>query len=91
MIHPAYARSRQFVTMFVDEAKIALGLNHPNIVQVFDFGAVDGTYFLAMEHVEGLDLLRLLQDCAAQGRRIPHGLCCYIGQQLCKGPRLRPP
>ncbi|MEZ4367912.1 MAG: protein kinase [Kofleriaceae bacterium] len=84
-IHPAYARSRQFVTMFVDEAKIALGLNHPNIVQVFDFGAVDDTYFLAMEHVEGLDLLRLLQDCAAQRRRIPYGLSCYVVQQVAKG------
>ena len=42
-IHPAFARSRQFVAMFVDEAKIALGLNHPNIVQVFDFGAVGET------------------------------------------------
>jgi len=60
-IHTAYARSRQFVTMFVDEAKIALGLNHPNIIQVFDFGAVGDTYFLAMEYVEGMDLLRLLR------------------------------
>src|SRR5690242_8409639 len=49
-IHPAFARSRQFVSMFVDEAKIALGLNHPNIVQVFDFGAVGEHYFLAMEY-----------------------------------------
>ena len=63
-IHTAYARSKQFVTMFVDEAKIALGLNHPNIIQVFDFGAVADTYFLAMEYVEGMDLLRLLQEAA---------------------------
>ena len=63
-IHTAYARSRQFVTMFVDEAKIALGLNHPNIIQVFDFGAVGDTYFLAMEYVEGIDLLKLLQEAA---------------------------
>ncbi len=39
-IHTAYARSKQFVTMFRDEAKIALGLNHPNIIQVFDYGVV---------------------------------------------------
>ena len=84
-IHPAYAKSRQFVAMFVDEAKIALGLNHPNIVQVFDFGAVGDTYFLAMENVEGLDLLRLLQDCAKERRRIPYGLAAYIVQQLGKG------
>ncbi|MBP6628497.1 MAG: protein kinase [Kofleriaceae bacterium] len=84
-IHPAYARSRQFVTMFIDEAKIALGLNHPNIIQVFDFGAVGDTYFLAMEYVEGGDLLRLLQDCAHQRRRIPYGLSAYVAQQVAKG------
>ncbi|NVB78792.1 MAG: tetratricopeptide repeat protein [Kofleriaceae bacterium] len=84
-IHTAYARSRQFVTMFVDEAKIALGLNHPNIIQVFDFGAVGDTYFLAMEHVEGLDLLRLLQEAAKARVRLPYGLSAYIVQQLAKG------
>src|SRR6476646_6870727 len=84
-IHTAYARSRQFVTMFVDEAKIALGLNHPNIIQVFDFGAVGDTYFLAMEHVEGVDLLRLLQEAAKARVRLPYGISSYIVQQLAKG------
>src|SRR3569623_984895 len=84
-IHTAYARSRQFVTMFVDEAKIALGLNHPNIIQVFDFGAVGDTYFLAMEYVEGLDLLRLLQEAAKARVRVPYGISAYIVQQLASG------
>ena len=84
-IHTAYARSRQFVTMFVDEAKIALSLNHPNIIQVFDFGAVGDTYFLAMEYVEGMDLLRLLQEAAKARLRLPYGLSAYIVQQLAKG------
>jgi eukaryotic-like serine/threonine-protein kinase len=84
-IHTAYARSRQFVTMFVDEAKIALGLNHPNIIQVFDFGAVGDTYFLAMEYVEGMDLLRLLQEAAKARQRLPYGISGYIVQQLAKG------
>src|SRR5215471_9075773 len=84
-IHTAYARSRQFVTMFVDEAKIALGLNHPNIIQVFDFGAVGDTYFLAMEYVEGIDLLRLLQEAAKARLRLPYGLSAYVVQQLAKG------
>jgi serine/threonine protein kinase/tetratricopeptide (TPR) repeat protein len=84
-IHPAFARSRQFVSMFVDEAKIALGLNHPNIVQVFDFGAVGDTYFLAMEHVDGLDLLRLLQELIAQRQRLPYGVAAYIVQQAARG------
>src|SRR3954464_11505295 len=84
-IHTAYARSRQFVTMFVDEAKIALGLNHPNIIQVFDFGCIGDTYFLAIEYVEGLDLLKLLQEAAKARLRLPYGLSAYIVQQLAKG------
>jgi eukaryotic-like serine/threonine-protein kinase len=84
-IHSAYARSRQFVTMFIDEAKIALGLNHPNIIQVFDFGAVGDTYFLAMEFVEGFDLLKLLQECAKAKMRIPYGISAYVVQQVAKG------
>jgi len=84
-IHPAFARSRQFAAMFVDEARIALGLNHPNIVQVFDFGQMGETYFLAMEYVEGLDLLRLMQEVARRRMAIPFGLCAYIVQQVAKG------
>src|SRR5450432_1815760 len=84
-IHTAYAKSRQFVAMFVDEAKIALGLNHPNIIQVFDFGAVGDTYFLAMEYVEGIDLLKLLQEAAKARVRLPYGISTYIVQQMVKG------
>ena len=69
-IHSAYARSRQFATMFRDEAMIALGLNHPNIIQVFDYGQVGDTFFLAMEYVEGLDLLKLLQEAARARLRV---------------------
>src|SRR5215210_3535021 len=63
-IHSAYARSNQFASMFKDEANIALGLNHPNVIQVFDYGVVGDTYFLAMEYVEGVDLLKVLQEAA---------------------------
>jgi predicted ATPase len=84
-IHSAYARSQQFAVMFKDEAKIALGLNHPNIIQVFDYGAVGDTYFLAMEYVEGLDLLRVLQEAARARQRLPYGISAYVVQQLAKG------
>ncbi len=84
-IHSAYARSKQFAGMFKDEAMIAVGLNHPNIIQVFDYGTVGDTYFLAMEYVEGLDLLKLLQEAAKARQRIPYGLSAYIVQQVAKG------
>jgi eukaryotic-like serine/threonine-protein kinase len=84
-IHPAFARSPHFVRMFVDEAKIALGLNHPNIVQVFDFGQVGPTFFLSMEYLEGVDLLRLMQEGAKVGRRVPYLISAYVVQQMAKG------
>jgi serine/threonine protein kinase/predicted ATPase len=84
-IHPAYARSKQFLSMFVDEAKIALSLNHPNIVQVFDFGQVGQTFFLAMEFIDGVDLLRVLQETARAGKRVPLDIAAYVVQQVAKG------
>ena len=50
------AQSPYFVDMFVQEARINALLHHPNIVQVFDFGNVGGTYFLAMEYLRGRDV-----------------------------------
>ena len=53
---PSFARSSKFITMFVDEAKVAMRLNHPNIVQVYAFEQSSGEFLLAMELVDGLDL-----------------------------------
>lgn len=84
-IHTAQERSAHFVSMFVDEAKIALDLNHPNIVQVFDFGQVGDTFFLAMEYVAGVDGLHILQELLKQKRRMPINLCAYVVQEMAKG------
>src|SRR5688500_8671056 len=83
-IHPAFARSRQFAAMFVDEARVSLGLNHPNIVQVFDFGQIGESWYLAMEYVEGFDLLRLEQEAQRRRLAVPHGLAAYAVQQIAK-------
>lgn len=84
-IHPAHARSPQFLSMFVEEAKIALSLNHPNIVQVFDFGQVGQTFFLAMEFIEGVDVLRVLKEQRAQNKPVPMDIAAFIVQEAAKG------
>jgi eukaryotic-like serine/threonine-protein kinase len=60
-ILPEYARLESFSRMFADEAKIAALLTHPNIVQVFDFGQIDGQYYLAMEWIQGQSLDRVMK------------------------------
>src|SRR4051812_11663406 len=83
-IHPSLAETPQFRQMFEDEAKVAVNLNHPNIVQTFGYGQIGPTYYLAMEHVEGVDLLRILNAAVEVNARIPFGLCAYLGQQVAK-------
>jgi serine/threonine protein kinase/predicted ATPase len=84
-IHSSLGEAPQFRAMFEDEAKIGVLLNHPNIVQTFSYGQLAHTYFLAMERVEGIDLLRLIHAAAAAGRKVPPGLSAYVGQQVAKG------
>jgi tRNA A-37 threonylcarbamoyl transferase component Bud32 len=60
-ILPHKTRDQNFVTMFLDEARVAATLDHPNIVQIYDVGAIDGEYFIAMEYLIGEDLLELVR------------------------------
>jgi len=55
-ILPHLARDKQFVAMFLDEARIAARISHPNVCQVFELGEIEGSYFLAMEYLEGVPL-----------------------------------
>ncbi len=82
---PSFARSAKFISMFIDEAKVAMRLNHPNIVQVYAFEQVKREFLLAMEFVDGLDLGRLVGAARRAGKRIPHGLCAYIVQEVARG------
>ena len=61
VIHPDYADDQRFVQMLVDEAKITVKLNHPNIAQTFDLGKIDNCYFISMEFVDGADFFQILK------------------------------
>jgi serine/threonine-protein kinase len=84
-ILPHLAEDEKFVNMFIDEARIASLLQHPNLVQVFDFGQVDGRYYIAMEHVRGVDCSRLMRRAARRGLTIPTPLGVHIIGEVLRG------
>src|SRR5262247_452596 len=61
-LFPEYAREPSFVERFRREAQAAAGLNHPNIVSIYDWGQESGTYFIVMEYVEGRSLRDLMRS-----------------------------
>ncbi|MCB9707781.1 MAG: protein kinase [Myxococcales bacterium] len=80
-ILPQYAERPDFVEMFISEARLAAQLEHPNIVQVFDFGDADGELFIAMELVDGTNVNRLLRAAAADGTPLPMDVVLHIIHQ----------
>ncbi|RMG18842.1 MAG: serine/threonine protein kinase, partial [Deltaproteobacteria bacterium] len=84
-IRSALAADPNFVQLFLREAKVAMQLDHGNVAQVFDFGEADGSYFLAMEYVDGPNLFRILRAAEARARRIPPVLAAYIVSEVARG------
>lgn len=82
-ILPHLSEDEQFVTRFLDEAKVLIHLAHGNISHVFEMGQEDEQYFMAMEYVEGRPLSRLIQRVRQSGRAFPLELALYIGIRLC--------
>jgi serine/threonine protein kinase len=74
----------QFRDMLIDEAHVAMGLNHSNIVQVLDLGHVRGRYFLVMELVDGWDLSQILARTAAANFPLPPEVVLYIAAEICR-------
>jgi serine/threonine-protein kinase len=81
-ILPHLAADPEFLAMFVDEAKLQCALQHPKIVQVFEFGEVEGQYYIALEYVDGMDALGLLRACAHRRQRLPTRLAVHIACEI---------
>lgn len=84
-ILPHLAEDEAFVEMFLSEAKLAAQLDHPNVVQIFDFGEADGSYFLAMEYIDGPTLRRLIKRSAEQQVPLPAALCAKMVAAAAEG------
>jgi serine/threonine protein kinase len=75
----------EFIDMFIDEAKISVELQHPNIVQIYDFGRIQENFFIAMECVEGKDVKDILRKLAERRKLLPTEYAVYIAHEICKG------
>ncbi len=82
---PHLAADAQFISRFVDEAQVAIKLQHVNVAQVFEVGRVGDEYFLALEYVEGRDLRRTLALLGHRKSRLPVDLALYIGREVANG------
>ena len=81
-ILPHMTDNSEFVGMFIDEAKLAAQLSHPNIVHIYDLGKIGRDYYIAMEYVDGKDLRSLMNAGRRKGVRLPLGLALFIGARL---------
>jgi serine/threonine protein kinase len=84
-ILPHLATEPTFVEMFLSEARLAAQLNHPNIVQIFDFGEAEGAYFLAMEYIDGPNLREIVKRSSALGLALPLAFCARVVAAACEG------
>jgi serine/threonine protein kinase len=84
-IRPHLSSQKSFVKMFLNEAKLAAQLNHPNIVQIYDLGKIADSYFIAMEYIFGRDMRRIIPK--AEGMDIPFPLvyAVKIASSVCEG------
>ncbi len=84
-ILPELAERPDFVTLFIQEAKLAVRLSHANVVQAFDLGIARDAYYIAMEYVHGADLAQILARAKREGRELPFALSVYIAAEVAKG------
>ncbi|MGA9522091.1 MAG: serine/threonine-protein kinase, partial [Myxococcaceae bacterium] len=84
-ILPYLASDLGFIEMFVNEARLAALLSHPNVVQIFELGSEGDEYFIAMEYVHGRSLHAVLERLSGRQQRLPPALAARIGSQLLQG------
>ncbi|HRI68113.1 MAG TPA: protein kinase, partial [Polyangium sp.] len=84
-IHPHLVEDDQFVDMFLDEARIAAGINHANVAQVFDLGKDDNTYWIAMEYLHGEPLREVMRQAEERRMNITPELAARICADAAEG------
>jgi serine/threonine protein kinase len=84
-ILPTMGEDRDFIKMFIDEAKIAGQLAHANICQIFELGRIDGSHFIAMEYIWGKDLLQIQNRLRKLKQPMPVPMACFSMAKVLEG------
>jgi len=84
-LQPHLADDQEFITMFLDEARLAARLIHGNIAEIYDLVFNDGDYYIVMEYVQGEDLETILNTCTEKNQEFPNQLAVRIIEQICEG------
>ena len=84
-IRPHLSKQQSFVKMFLNEAKLAAQLNHPNVVQIYDLGRLADSYFIAMEYIFGRDMRRIIPKADSMGIPFPLVYALKIASSVCEG------
>ncbi|MBL9039567.1 MAG: protein kinase [Archangium sp.] len=84
-ILPTMAEDSEFITMFIDEARISVQLSHANVVHIHEFGKHEDAYYIAMEYVSGKDLRALLERFRRRREIMPSAMAMYCAAKLCEG------
>ena len=79
------AHDDEFINMFRDEARIVAKLSHPNIVQIYDLGKSEDTYFIAMEYIPGRNLSSVSKKARRMGEKLPPEYIARCIAQACEG------
>ncbi len=80
-----YSADDSFKLQFIDEAKLVAGLNHRNIIQIYDFGRVEEMYFIGMEYVKGRDLTALIRSCVDNQELLDLNIGLHIVMETLRG------
>jgi serine/threonine protein kinase len=84
-ILPAMSEDKEFIEMFIDEAKIAGQLSHANICQIFELGRIGDTHFIAMEFVWGKDVLQIQNRFRRMKQIMPYSMAAFLCAKICEG------
>jgi serine/threonine protein kinase len=84
-ILPTMAEDQEFITMFIDEARVSVQLNHANVVHIHELGKYEETYYIAMEYVAGRDLRTILERYRRRKEIMPTAQAVYIASKMCEG------